>query len=49
MSGYADAVSKLFTARGRRSRLLSRPRGRRATFQPVRDDSLRAARWAPLG
>ena len=49
MSGYVDTVSKLLRVRRQRMPHTAQPRGRRATFQPVRDDSLRAARWVPLG
>ncbi len=44
MRTYIDSVTKALAPAARRSRLLKeqRARGRRATFVPVRDESLRA-------
>jgi hypothetical protein len=48
MSSYIESVVRLWR-RDRRRTAGAPPRGRRSTFQPVRDDSMRGARWAPLG
>jgi hypothetical protein len=47
MSSYIESVARLW--RRERRRVAASPRGRRSTFQPVRDDSMRGVRWTPLG